>query len=295
MCRRHRAVQSQVITAAAARPSRVTQNKMVRLPRPGPASPTTSSSGNVASWIQSNHDARLDEINSEVLQNADVAPPTYEEVARSGAVALSARSSSTRPAPSDAPYPNNSKLARDLDYYNNTRPAQQDQHQQYANSDKGSAGIPNKEEREAVRAHFDELSDAESDDDSWDLETIAGIDTPGTTVHGDEQQRHIEPRAPEALHRDSLPDLSLLERIRQRHGLPPRERWSRSDWKLAKAEYRAERRAARANWRAERHAMRAAHWDQKKEAREERSQHRADRREERHERRAARRGGCCSR
>jgi hypothetical protein len=182
-------------------------------------------------------------------------------------------------------------LARDLEYYKNNQ-----RQQQQSNSTKAEySGVPNKEEREAVRAHFDDLSDVDSDDSSWDAETIAGIDTPGTTVNGDYPAQRSIPHTPVELHRDALPDLSLLERIRQRHGLPPREKWTRGDWRLAHAEYKAERRAARANWRAERHALRAALHEQRKSVREERGQHRAERREERSERKAARRGGCCSR
>lgn len=271
----------------------------------------------MTAYNQMSAEERLNEINGEVLRNADIAPPSYNEVlVMQGQVpetAPQANRSQATTTPS-APYGANSKLAQDLQYYNNQR----DHNAGASSSRNANAHFPN--DSKHVES-FDDLSDADSYDSDWENETVAGINTPATTVYGGDDHHGQHPvqqsekyyppgqYGPEGnfssssrglpagagLSREKSSDSSLLEKIRARHGLPVTQKWTRDDWRAAKAAYKAERRDAKAAFKAERETMREAWRQEKKAGREERREIRAEKREDFEARRAARREHLCGR
>ena len=141
----------------------------------------------MTAYNQMSAEERLNEINGEVLRNADIAPPSYNEVlVMQGQVPETAPQSTRSPptAPPSAPYGANSKLAQDLQYYNNQR----DQGAGASSSRNVNAHYPN--DSKHVES-FDDLSDADSYDSDWENETVAGINTPATTVYGGDDHHGV--------------------------------------------------------------------------------------------------------
>lgn len=238
MCSRRRAQHRNQVLAAATKKAEETA---LRQSRPILKEPTMTNT----TPARLSDDARMGQINSEILQNADIAPPSYEE-----ATSSQSRTRDVHPSLAAAPTAPREKAAK-----------------------------------------FEEFSDVESDDSEWEDETVAGINTPATTVYGGDD--HRDGIAPSKEISNSSP--SLLEYIHAQHGQPSGA-WTKEDWKAAKAAFKAERREAKAHFRAERSAWkqerREIHRAHREDKKQEWELHRALSREVRDEKRAARRG-CC--